>query len=438
MMKFYKQLLLAGLVTKMKIILFTILFSLPAFANNCDQALDQLLTSTPPRVNTQGQQIQGYRDILQGRNINSADDLQDALIQVNRRFFQLNGSNPTSFLNLSAADRLRRLDLLEAELRNINPALANSPEILAYRTRMQALAAQEVQDAATLARATERIEPTGPRVSPRDRASGVTEADVIAAGGQVRRPGIVSRLFGGRRAPPPAAAPWTDETRQAALQNYTQNRREVLDPDGVSPDAALASTLQVEELYNPRIRGSVHDMFRTDRFRTTGPRETSDYWWRQRIVAGQDSFPLRQFNSVDDLSNVRRVMHWPARRVNSSEWAADLSTYRAVVNQRKNANGQWVDETMEVIARDRNGNWEPVYYVRQNDRWVQSRTAGGVPVRQACAQCHTRNGRFSPLPAQLSPHTSVRMPNAPAGVTYDPYRIYEPGQFGQFQGAFAP
>jgi hypothetical protein len=102
--------------------------------------------------------------------------------------------------------------------------------------------------------------------------------------------------------------------------------------------------------------------------------------------SGRDIFWLKGKDGLD-LDNVRIAVNWKAEQLKN-------------VNDRVPK----IPQTVEVIAKDKNGNWEPFLY-SSNEQWkplAPQRSVNGVPVRDYCIRCHVdTRGNFSPRPSFL-------------------------------------
>ncbi|WP_218219215.1 hypothetical protein, partial [Pseudomonas sp. FW305-122] len=62
--------------------------------------------------------------------------------------------------------------------------------------------------------------------------------------------------------------------------------------------------------------------------------------------------------------------------------------YRVVVNEAFE-NGRWEEKSLEAIGRNEKGEYVPLFYVKEGNAWVPSRTFRGHSTLTACIKCHS-------------------------------------------------
>lgn len=248
--------------------------------------------------------------------------------------------------------------------------------------------------------------------------------------GQRAERGLIARLLSrvGIEPRPTVATPIDPA---AARRAFNDSRSEVLDPDLVSDQARLAQSIDGTDLFNPFFSGNIDQMVRAQRFRLSsiGGADGS-YWWRSSefIPGARSRSPLASVyaESAGGIENVRRQVFWPVR-MDQSRGTTDFLTVfdrqRVVVNQTRNSAGEWVDSSIEVIARDANGNFVPFFYVKRGNEWVLSRTFRGEPVERACIACHHHPSR--PSVFTVTPYRGLAT-NRPMHSAGDAVRAADP------------
>lgn len=195
--------------------------------------------------------------------------------------------------------------------------------------------------------------------------------------------------------PTPRVTPIPDD----AVATYRRSGEEVLDPARVSPEVTGAGAARASDLFSPRFTGSADDMVRADAFRDDALYQGNrELWWEETTLLGSESrSPLAQIygQAAGGSDRVRRTVYWPKRQIEAtasqlSRRDTALDSYRVVVNQAQDASGVWADKSLEMIVRNADGSYSPMFYVRRGDEWVPSRTFQGVPVERACISCHHR------------------------------------------------
>lgn len=226
------------------------------------------------------------------------------------------------------------------------------------------------------------------------------------------RPGFFARLFGGGRSSGP---PLPENAREI----FRNTGEEVTDAQRLSPEVARPAGLRSSDLFAPRFTGTIDEMIRTGAWRNNDLYQGNrQLWWTDAEISGAESLDpfVRNLGlRVGGPQNVRRLVSWPNRQIEATAAAASrrdvaLDSYRVVANQVRNEAGQWVDDSIEVIARDpATGEYVPMLYVRQGDEMVPARTFEGQPILQACIKCHHRPPNktvFTPFP-----FAGVRLPH---------------------------
>lgn len=185
------------------------------------------------------------------------------------------------------------------------------------------------------------------------------------------------------------------------------------DPRNIKAGDWQARTGREDGMYSTH-SGSIDELVMNDaRFRGrqgTPPYESVDrrFWWIDGEIKNSKS-PI--VGEVGGQENLRRVVYWPTgfnpRAAGMDRYFLDNDAHRLVVNQTKNSNGEWIDHSIEAIARDADGNYVPLYYTKQNDRWVYTEQFRGASVhdnKRGCIACHHHPSApetFTPLPYNL-------------------------------------
>lgn len=218
-------------------------------------------------------------------------------------------------------------------------------------------------------------------------------------------PGLLATIrswFGGG----PRVAPIPDEARA----NWRTSREEVLDPARASPEVSSAAAARATDLFAPRFTGTADEMVRRNAFRDDALYQGNrELWWDEVTLLGTESkSPLAQVygEAAGGANRVRRTVYWPRRQIEAtatqlSRRDVALDSYRLVVNQAQDSSGAWRDKSLEMIVRNPDGTYSPMFYVKQGDEWVPSRTFKGEPIERACIGCHHRppaRDVFTPFP----------------------------------------
>jgi hypothetical protein len=142
----------------------------------------------------------------------------------------------------------------------------------------------------------------------------------------------------------------------------------------------------------------------------------------KRYQAGQwwmDSADLAVIDGTTSQSLLRRQagakgwrkIFWPRRHYNEKQQAS-LDLVRMAVNYHETG----VPHSLEIIAKDYSGQWQPFLYEYIAGEWFPVSTVierpGGtlreVRVKDLCLRCHVQDGRMSPRPKMMHDFEAFR------------------------------
>lgn len=242
----------------------------------------------------------------------------------------------------------------------------------------------------------------------------------------------------GPAADPLANATFDADTIARARAAYRETGRDIpVNPNGSSPETQLARNIDGQDFFGFGGQLNLDEAVRAGRISDNAAAYNGNrqYWWLDSNVpvARSKSPEIGRLAREYGDSNVRRTVGWPNRAVSNSGNTTDLATRRFAMNEAftRGANGERVRTagSLEVIAQDANGQWQPFLYEWKNGAWVQMRTLRGEPVRNACIRCHstaTNPTRFTPVPYRV-----VRDSNAMHEIYDNPYTSTSYNQFRQ-------
>ena len=208
-----------------------------------------------------------------------------------------------------------------------------------------------------------------------------------------------------------------------ARAQYISTKKEVLDPGLASPEVRAAASIRADDLFAAQFRGTMHEMITTEAFRDHGIYAKGggrELWWGETVLEGKDSLsPLSAVygkNAAGEVIPTRRTIYWPKDQIEAgrsatgrAEYPLNLQSYRVVTNEAFE-NGKWTQKSIEAIGRNAKGEYVPMFYVRDGEKWVASRTFQGMPVEKACIKCHNHPSNpsvFTAFPYSARPGLDI-------------------------------
>lgn len=187
---------------------------------------------------------------------------------------------------------------------------------------------------------------------------------------------------------------WTREDRDS-LKTYASAVSHTLAQAYEGPNSLL-KTQRFRERVEPASEGTL------DFFITSSRYKIGSIWWTRAEEAGvftaeSSGSPLRRLYGSD----AERRIYWPRLQSSGlSPESVDLNSVRIAVNSAPDARGVMRDQSVEVMARDEEGEWQPYFYVVRDGQLIASPQFMGRPLRESCGQCHAAGpaGAFSPRP----------------------------------------
>lgn len=168
---------------------------------------------------------------------------------------------------------------------------------------------------------------------------------------------------------------------------------------------ALIRQIQVRErLGVGDFKGSLHDLV------SRKLHEFKSAWWADTLtnptLATIDGTTSRSFAKNLYGDNVQRRFFWAANA--RSDALPHLDEVRIVSNFLRGPNNAIIEKSLEVFARDSQGDWQPFIFQLAAGEYFPQTHVQGLPVRQFCATCHMQNEKFSPRPIQLKSESDFR------------------------------
>lgn len=229
---------------------------------------------------------------------------------------------------------------------------------------------------------------------------------------------VTEALGGGAPGRARAADRALDRQLAGARENYRNTGREVVDSESAGSRAALARRIGASDTFGGQgtFRGSMDDLVQTRTYANEGMYESLggyNRWWEKTSFSGQQSFsPIRQAaDRAEPGVTYERNVFWQRDQLEANKQRT-LSYQTAferfgVAENVVVRNGRREVESVEVLARREDGTIEPLYYVREGDRLVLSRTFKGEPVERACVKCHHNPAGNTQVLTQL-PYATLR------------------------------
>lgn len=240
----------------------------------------------------------------------------------------------------------------------------------------------------------------------------------------------------GPAADPLANATFDADTIKQARAAYRETGHDIpVNPNGSSPETQLARSIDGQDFFGFDGELSLDEAVRRGRIsdNATAYNGNRHFWWQDSNVpvARSKSPEIGRLARDYGEANVRRTVGWPNTAVSVNGNTTNLATRRFAMNEAftTGANGQRVRTagSLEVIAQDSSGQWQPFLYEWKDGAWVQMRTLRGEPVRNACLRCHSTAAnptRFTPVPYKVVPDA-----NAMDAIYSSPYTNTSYNQF---------